>query len=455
MKEFYFVCEFIWVAAKVWMTFELLSSLTERRRGYRTDRIARGCSVLAVAGFDIFNRLTTTTLFSNLLLVLFCVVLGLVGSFLYRMGFLRSFTISYLFWILIAYIDFFIQSLFYIVLVEAMNQRDAFLQVSVTRGIYLLVYTLVVIGIGKWLCKRLPVIYDTVKHKVLIGICSTVGTFWLMIYLQRVYLLEVSVEYMGVWELIILVSVFSVAALAAYFIRQRYEQEKELLQVKTDALWDSYQQFVDLYQEKSVLLHDEKNHILAIRCLVERGESQRALEYMDDLSARLQRSVIRSVTGHGFLDMIFDLKKQQAEQEGIAMELSFEWMPDIQLSDFDICALFANLLDNAIEANCALPAGRERWIRLTGKRHGHLLNMILENPAADAAQQKAGKNLQTEKDRRYHGFGLQSIRKVAESHDGYMEYLVHDGIFTQRILLNCLENIKQENQEEEKWKRAN
>lgn len=448
MKGFYCVCEFVWVAVEAWMTFELLSTLAEPRRGYGTERIVRGITVLAVAGFDIFNRLTTTTLFSNLLLVLFCIVLGATGCFLYRMGLARSFTISYLFWILIAYLDFFIQMIFYIVLVEAMGQRDVFLQISAVRGIYLLVYTLMVIGIGKWLCKELPVIYDAVKHKTLTGLGCVIGTFCLMTYLQRVYLLDVSVEYMGVWEIVILVAILVAALLAVYLIRQRHEREGELLQVKMDTLWDSYQQFVDLYQEKSTLLHDEKNHILAVRCLVESGETQRALEYMDDISERLQRRVIQGITGHDFLDIIFSMKKQQAEQDGVSMEIIFEYVPDIKLSDFDICALFANLLDNAIEANGALPAGERRWIRLTGKRHGHMLNIVLENPVADAGQLKTEKDLQTGKDRRYHGFGLQSIRKVAENYDGYTECSIHDGVFRQEIFLNCLENIEQENQEE-------
>ena len=149
MKGFYCVCEFIWVAVEVWMTFELLSTLAEPRRGYGTERMVRGITVLAVAGVDILNRLNTTTLFSNTALILFCIVIGLSGCFLYHMGFGRSFTVSYLFWILIAYLDFFIQSLFYVVIVETMNQRDAFLQISSERGIYLLIYTLMVIWIGK------------------------------------------------------------------------------------------------------------------------------------------------------------------------------------------------------------------------------------------------------------------------------------------------------------------
>lgn len=426
------------------MTFELLSTLAEPRRGYGTERMVRGITVLAVAGVDILNRLNTTTLFSNTALILFCIVIGLSGCFLYHMGFGRSFTVSYLFWILIAYLDFFIQSLFYVVIVETMNQRDAFLQISSERGIYLLIYTLMVIWIGKWLCKEFPVIYGAVEYKVLTGICSIIGTFWLMAYLQRVYLLEVSVEYMGVWEIVILAGILSAASLAVYLIRQRHGQENELLQVKIDTLWESYQQFVELYQEKSTLLHDEKNHILAIRGLVESGENQRALEYMDDISARLQRRVIQGITGHDFLDMIFSMKKQQAEQDGVLMEIIFEYVPDIKLSDFDICALFANLLDNAIEANGALPARGRRWIRLTGKRHGHMLNIVLENPVADSGQFKMGKNLQTRKDQRYHGFGLQSIRKAAEKYDGYTECAIHDGVFRQEIFLNCLENIEQE-----------
>lgn len=438
MNEVYCICSFIWTAVRGWVTFDLLSSLAEPKREERTELLIKGIVTILIAGFELANYLTTETLFSNLLVAICAVAIALTGCGLYRIHFGQSIIVSYLFWVFIAYIDFFVQALFYITVVEVMGQKAILLWGSIERGLYLLICSCGIIGTRSILRKWLPIIVKEFRCNILVGLGIIIGSFVLMMYLQGIYLYQMSIQYMAVWIIFITISVIFVSAIVGYYVQQRHKLEGKIHQEKLGALWSGYQQMASLYQEKSTLLHDEKNHLLAIRCYLENDERQKAIDYLNDLSFRLQQKNIQQITGHEFLDMILSLKKQQAEQEGISVEFTFDCISDVKMSDFETCALFTNLLDNAIEANMALFPEQEKWIRLIGRRHGSMLSIKMENPIKAMEGHELGKILKTRKDGHYHGFGLKSIQGVVDNYEGHMECSSNNNVFLQTIFLCCL-----------------
>lgn len=87
----------------------------------------------------------------------------------------------------------------------------------------------------------------------------------------------------------------------------------------------------------------------------------------------------------------------------------------------EICALFSNILDNAIEANQKISEGAARWIKLGIARKGQMLVIAASNPKLEGKLKWAGKIPQTTKrDKEKHGMGMQSIMQVLEMHKGYL-----------------------------------
>ena len=111
------------------------------------------------------------------------------------------------------------------------------------------------------------------------------------------------------------------------------------------------------------------------------------------------------------------------------------------MSDIDICALFVNLLDNAIEANKKLPREKERYIFFKAKRKGKMAILEASNPFDGVVHyEKEGVLETTKEDKKYHGYGLQSIRQTVEKYLGYMEIKTEDNIFDIVMYLETFED---------------
>lgn len=102
-----------------------------------------------------------------------------------------------------------------------------------------------------------------------------------------------------------------------------------------------------------------------------------------------------------------------------------EYIGQIAINDIDLCALLANLLDNAVEACEAVP-DKKAWINLKILRKNDLLLIQLENSLSTNKSSKKNFFISDKIDKKLHGIGMKSIEKVIEKYDGYMEYKVSD-----------------------------
>lgn len=108
------------------------------------------------------------------------------------------------------------------------------------------------------------------------------------------------------------------------------------------------------------------------------------------------------------------------------------------ISEFDLCVIFGNLLDNALEA-CERMSGEDRFIHMqAGMAKTYFLleikNSTDSTVSFDATEKrKAG---MTQKGNTIeHGIGLQNVSDVVDQYNGSMNIEVEDGIFTVAILL--------------------
>ncbi|HBA47318.1 MAG TPA: hypothetical protein DCZ91_05875 [Lachnospiraceae bacterium] len=111
-------------------------------------------------------------------------------------------------------------------------------------------------------------------------------------------------------------------------------------------------------------------------------------------------------------------------------------MSGLALSSVEICALFSNLLDNAIEANRKCPAGMERRISLLCARREKMLMISLSNSMEKEPKSQEHRHAETAgQDRKLHGFGMRSIRKVVDSYHGNMKTDMRDNEYSTVIYL--------------------
>ena len=102
----------------------------------------------------------------------------------------------------------------------------------------------------------------------------------------------------------------------------------------------------------------------------------------------------------------------------------------------DLCTIFGNILDNAIECELGIADKSRRLIHLTvyGKR-GFLV-IRCGNYCPQPPTFRDGLPVTTKADRNYHGFGMRSIRMIVHKYEGELTVYVADGIFHLNILFS-------------------
>ncbi|WP_226805736.1 sensor histidine kinase [Bifidobacterium eulemuris] len=200
-------------------------------------------------------------------------------------------------------------------------------------------------------------------------------------------------------------------------LRQLMNQQKAKL--------DSDKATIDLINVKT---HDLKRQLNLL-------ENRIPQEEIDDLKslAGIYDATVR--TGNETLDVLLSNRSLVCEQRGI----QFDRIIDGERLEFmkpgDIYSLFGNAVDNAMEAVEHIADDGRRWIRMTVRANKGMVVMHIENPYDGALTFRDGLPQTVKADRHYHGFGLKSMRMVAEQYGGALSVKADEGIFAVNVVL--------------------
>lgn len=165
--------------------------------------------------------------------------------------------------------------------------------------------------------------------------------------------------------------------------------------------------------------HDMKHHMARMTQLCEAGDTEALADYLHRFQEAWQETAYQLYqTGNDEVDALLNGRAARFCKENIRVTIDGAFAGELALSPFDLCAIFANALDNAIEENVRLPEGAARWLHIEIRKNAHYHVVTLENPLAG----KQVSSVRTKKaDTRNHGFGLYSIREKTEKNGGSIE----------------------------------
>lgn len=139
-------------------------------------------------------------------------------------------------------------------------------------------------------------------------------------------------------------------------------------------------------------------------------------------------------TGNETLDILLTERRLYCERHGIRLSC----MADGGKLDFmpvgDICALFGNALENAVEAVSRLPSEEERVISVLMRERKGMLVITVDNAFLGELDFDGHLPKSTKGDSGWHGYGLKSIQLVAEQYGGQATVAV-DELFHLTVLL--------------------
>lgn len=186
--------------------------------------------------------------------------------------------------------------------------------------------------------------------------------------------------------------------------------------------------------KKSVDLINIKYHDL--RHQSERLHQQGRVEELAELDRTLDQYAALVKTGSEVLDVILTEKTLACQDRSIQLMCMADGRGLEFIKTHHLYALLGNAIDNAMEAVQALPA-EARIISFSLRRQGQLVHIHVENPCAGQITLRDGLPVTTKGDRNYHGFGMLSMKTLAEQYGGGLSVQAEDGIFSLDIVLSA------------------
>ena len=216
------------------------------------------------------------------------------------------------------------------------------------------------------------------------------------------------------------------------------EYKKTIVMVTHDPQMASYCDRIILLKDGKILeeryqemlksrkvVHDMKNHILALKNYDQEQNWPGLHEYLNELSNDMLEYNFHVWTGNHMLDMILNQKEKDAQNQNTVMQIDTEVFSTLPFTDREIISLFWNLLDNALEA-CEKINDKERWIKIKIKKKNLLLYIEIANALEEMPKQIQKEFVSNKKDNGLHGYGMKNIQDIVKKYDGIFEYKVYE-----------------------------
>ena len=176
--------------------------------------------------------------------------------------------------------------------------------------------------------------------------------------------------------------------------------------------------------------HDLKHQISALRSM-NSDEQERSISQLEQ-AVLLYDSFVKS--GSDDLDIILAEKGLLAEKQAVSLQCIADGKRlDFMLTE-DIYSLMGNALDNAIEAASQEDNPGKRIIELNIAAKGPFLCVHISNPCPNQPAFQDSVPVTTKADTGYHGYGMRSMRFIAEKYGGALTCAWEDGIFSLDII---------------------
>lgn len=212
------------------------------------------------------------------------------------------------------------------------------------------------------------------------------------------------------------------------------KSQKELMKNKLDMQYEHYLSVQESHMKVRKLYHDLNNHISTIDNL--KNNSKEVNEYVNNLKGEIKEFKSIYNTGNMILDIIITEKSEICSKKGIKFICDINFSKVNFIKPIDVSSIFANILDNAIEACDKIQDENiNKYIRIKGTISKSYFVLKCENSKVNMIKLNENKLLSDKMDKFKHGIGIQSIKSSLEKYEGEILFEDEKNKFTLNIYI--------------------
>ena len=236
------------------------------------------------------------------------------------------------------------------------------------------------------------------------------------------------------------VLVFSVGATLwmelanAYRFQLTYVEYSRQMEQKLQMQKQHYEELTGKMDEISRIRHDMRHHLRAIMAYAQQGKYQELMDYLQEYATVMtEEEKVVCYCRNMAVDAVIHFYAGELRQRGIPFEYDMMLPQNIGISDTDLCKIYGNLLENAVDAAKEQPAESHPYVKVITKIKNKKLLIEISNPYSNEIQRKDNGFYSTKHEGI--GIGTASVTEVVQRIGGYVAFSTEEGIFKVNIFL--------------------
>lgn len=187
-------------------------------------------------------------------------------------------------------------------------------------------------------------------------------------------------------------------------------------------------------EEMRKLRHDMRAHITVLKELAGADKDSEMMEYLSRMEEKTNATKTKRYTGNKAVDAVINELTHQMDEIGIEFKFDGMLRTREDIKDFDLCTIFYNTLQNAIEG-CEKVEGAKKLISVKVKNIGDKLGISVVNDTILKKLPESGVLYTTKSDKVNHGLGTKNVKEVVNKYEGIYDNSIENGRFVVDIII--------------------
>lgn len=179
--------------------------------------------------------------------------------------------------------------------------------------------------------------------------------------------------------------------------------------------------------------HDLRQHMAVLHEFAGADDLDALKRYFDELEGELPAGFEGVFCENAAVDALLRHYAARVKLAGADFDASVQVAGDVPISEVDLCVIFGNLLENAVEA-CERQREGEKFIHVSAGPSVGTFAVAIENSLDGAPRQSASGFLSGKEPRL--GVGTASVRAVAKKYGGTASFEAENGVFRVSVILH-------------------
>lgn len=188
-----------------------------------------------------------------------------------------------------------------------------------------------------------------------------------------------------------------------------------------------------IQEQNAVFRHDLRHHINLLSTYLENNDINAALDYLRQARTDADKITPTVYTDNSIVNFTLSYYAIKAKENDVSLQCTANVPKEINLPDTDLSAVLSNAIENAVTAasKCENSKTKTVTVMLAVKKNKLLISV--SNPYSGIIESNGELPINTAEG---HGFGVKSIKAIAERHNGICSFEWNDSIFTIRIVMS-------------------